>query len=146
MADLDFSWIRGNLAVDETLRRAEDMGRRSSSNGVVIPFSPGNDDIKQVVEAFKRNCQRYSVLIQIGEDRRGFPRVALAGPPGLERLCSCLAVALELEPRLEAALLVELARKDEGLLDILEERAAIRGADGLRDDLEAAALTYVVGG
>ncbi len=141
MAELDFSWIRGNLAVDEA-QGEEQQPALSSTGGLVVAFNQGPEDVKQVLDVFKRNCRRHDVLIRVGESSHGFPCVALKGRPGLENFCACLRAVLDIYPRVEAALLVELSRTDDKLFDLLEERAAIRGADGLRDDLESAALSY----
>jgi len=53
-----------------------------------------------------------------------------------------LSVKLEQTPQLEAMLLLELAQKDAAIQELLDERAAIRAADGLpNDDMSVALLS-----
>ena len=56
---------------------------------------------------------------------------------------------LEANPELEIDLIWDLARHDKNVLEIIEERAAIREADGLPGDIESAvkcnfAVSFVV--
>ena len=46
-------------------------------------------------------------------------------------------------PRIEAHLILEIARNDEDLMCVVEERAAIRWADGLLGDLFSAVLCNI---
>ena len=90
-------------------------------------------------DEFLSSCERWGVRAR-GD---GWGRVVLSGPsPHVERGRVLLAAS----PELEAAVLLELAKGDANLRDILEERRAIRWADGLSDDLESAALVTVGGG
>lgn len=41
-------------------------------------------------------------------------------------------------PELHINFILDLAKTDKNVLELIEERAAIRGADGLPDDLESA--------
>ena len=65
-----------------------------------------------------------------------YPRVALSG--GDKHARKYYSELIESSPELEADLILELAKHDEDLMFEIEERAAIRCADGLPDDLLSA--------
>ena len=90
-------------------------------------------------EEFLSSCGRRGVRAR--GDSGG--RVVLSGPPPhVDQARALLAASLELE----AAVVLELAKEDGALCDLLEERRAIRWADDLSDDMESAALATVGGG
>lgn len=101
--------------------------------------------LKAIVTAFKVSCRRCGVVYRLGQDEHGWPRVVLntlSGAPGGVAMAG-LGAKLEQMPQLEAALLIELSWTDAGLRDTLEERAAIRAADGLSDDEMTVALLTI---
>lgn len=101
-------------------------------------------DLDAMAAAFRESCKGGGIVYQVGQDVQGRSRVVLssmAGGVGGIALWG-LKTKLEHEPQLEAALLLELARGNAALQDILTERAAIRAADDLPDDdLTVALLT-----
>lgn len=102
-------------------------------------------ELKPMIAAFKETCRRGGFVWSLGEDEHGFPRVVVShktGDGGNLALWA-LGVKLEQAPQLEAALLIELSRKDAALRDLLEERASIRAADGLADDDMTVALLTI---
>ena len=98
--------------------------------------------LASIVAAFKESCRRCGVVYNIEEDKQGRPRVVLSGRQGGLALWG-LETKLEQEPQLEATLLLELAKKDAALQELLDERAAIRAADGLSDDDMTVALLMI---
>ena len=54
--------------------------------------------------------------------------------------------ALQNSPELRARLIVKMSESDRLIKDLLEERAAIRAADGLPGDLYSAALANITHG
>lgn len=57
-----------------------------------------------------------------------------------ERMIERAQAVLNRDLALQAAVIVSMAATDNYLMELLTERAAIRGADGLSDDLNSAAL------
>ena len=98
--------------------------------------------LASIVTAFKESCRRCGVVYSVEEDEQGRPRVVLAGGQGGLALWG-LETKIEQEPQLEAALLLEIAKMNEDLAYILDERAAIRAADGLADDDMTVALLTI---
>lgn len=87
-------------------------------------------------EEFLSSCGRGSVKVRTN----ALGRVVLCGPSlAVERARGILQAS----PELEAGVLVELAKGDPALAALLEERAAILGADGLADGALDAALGIV---
>jgi len=98
--------------------------------------------LASMARAFRESCRQCKISYIVGEDKQGRPRVVLSSKK--QGICFWgLTVKLEQEPELEAVLLIELSRKDQQLRDILEERAAIRAADGLSDDDMTVALVTI---
>lgn len=98
--------------------------------------------LASIVAAFKESCRRCRVAYSVKEDKQGRPRVVLlCKQRGIAFLG--LEVKLGQEPELEAVLLLELAKTNEDLAYILDERAAIRAADGLDDDEMTVALLTI---
>ena len=98
--------------------------------------------LASMLRAFKESCRRCEVSYSVKEDKQGRPRIELSSKEYGIAFWG-LSVKLGQEPELEAALLIELSRKDQHLKDVLEERAAIRVADGLRDDDMTVALLTI---
>ena len=102
-------------------------------------------ELSGIVLAFKEICWHSKFKYQAREDSKGRPRVEViptaesAGPLALAAARERIAQ----DPQLEAALLIELSKRDETLRDILEERAAIRAADNLPDDPMTIALLTI---
>ena len=101
--------------------------------------------LRGIISAFKATCRKGGFVWSLGEDEHGFPRVVVSHKTGDRDGLALLGLEIKLEqtPQLEAALLIELSRKDAALRDLLEERAAIRAADGLADDDMTVALLTI---
>ena len=101
--------------------------------------------LASMLRAFKESCRLNGISYSVKEDEQWRPRVVLSPlPDGAHGVGLCgMKLKLGQEPELEAALLIELSRKDQQLRDILEERAAIRAADGLSDDDMTVALLTI---
>jgi len=83
---------------------------------------------------FIESCRQAGVDVT----RSSFGRVELRGARGVTDRYRRM---LQASPDLVAGVMLELCKGDAGLRDLLEERAAIRQADGLPGDLWSAALT-----
>ena len=67
-----------------------------------------------------------------------FGRIELSGGDNTAR--GHYSKVIKENPKLEAELILDLARHDKNVLELLEERVAIRQADGLSGGLEAAVM------
>ena len=76
---------------------------------------------------------RYQIRIE-----EKYPRVLLSG--GDKHARKYYSEFIEASPELECELILELAKKDDDLMFEIEERAAIREADGLPGDLRSAVM------
>lgn len=167
MVKLDFTTILekpetdGNLAIDEfaVLADSGDNEPLSSSSSAIPEATPviltlpaqyrplRMDKLirDSILRAFTRNCEEGHISLTWGRNEQGRSRVKLLFPRdrGLGLADTALSVELNSEPWMEAALLLELAKKEADLAYILDERAAIRAADGLPDDDMTVALLTI---
>lgn len=154
---LDWSgWETGNLALEpkphvEALISAEPVEKKESEPKRPVSFplpvrKPkrlNRGDLAAITTAFKASCRRCGISYCALEGEQWRPRVVLSGADGLA--LAGLSAKLSQLPELEAALMLELAQTDADLRYVLDERAAIRGADGLPDDDMSAALSIIAG-
>ena len=139
----------GNLALVESQNdvQNETVARPVPVETGAFPFIGGRNrktaphPIGCRLRAFKRSCADYHISFSVCEDEQGRPRVKLTAPTHFENGRYCLSMGLEYEPELEAALLLELAQKNAGLMDILGEHAATHD-----EDLEISALAIIGAG
>ncbi|MBQ6664903.1 MAG: hypothetical protein IJM68_04865 [Synergistaceae bacterium] len=68
-------------------------------------------------------------------------RISLSG--GDARALEYYGEMIRAHPRIEAHLILELAREDKDVMDVIEERAAIRWAEGLPGDVFSAVLCNI---
>ncbi len=84
------------------------------------------------IKKFQAEMEKYLLKPYIDENKR------LNFYEGDKDAIEYYRKALEADPEFEAALVLALVEVDDNIREVIEERAAIRWADGLPGDLESA--------
>ncbi len=92
-------------------------------------------------DKFLRACETSGLKLKMNHDNW---RISISGKD--ERMRERAQAVLNRDLELQAAVIISMAATDDYLMELLTERAAIRGADVLPDDFNSAALVNLTRG